>query len=69
MMSISRGLTPVAREGGGDKFAYEENLGWNGWLTGDFQVIDVPGSHLEIFREPNLAHLLKSARILLAEES
>ncbi len=59
----------VAREGGGDKFAYEENLGWTGWLSGEFQVIDVPGSHLEIFREPNLEHLLRSARAQLSRES
>ncbi len=59
----------IAREGGGDKFAYEENLGWNGWLSGEFQVIDVPGSHLEIFREPNLEHLLESARSHLSQES
>ncbi len=59
----------IAREGGGDKFAYEENLGWNGLLSGDFRVIDVPGSHLEIFREPNLSHLLESARTHLSQES
>ncbi len=58
----------VAQEGGGDKFAYAENLGWNGWLTGDFEVTDVPGSHLEIFREPNLVHLLEAARTQLSGE-
>jgi amino acid adenylation domain-containing protein len=59
----------IAQEGGGDKFAYAENLGWNGVLTGDFEVIEVPGSHLEIFREPNLAHLLAAARVQLSRES
>lgn len=59
----------IAQEGGGDKFAYDENLGWNGWLIGDFQVTDVPGSHLEIFREPYLAHLLESARARLSQET
>ena len=59
----------IAQDGGGDKFVYAENLGWNGVLTGDFRVIEVPGSHLEIFREPNLTHLLEAAGIQLSQEA
>lgn len=58
----------IAEEGGGDKFVYEKNLGWDGCLTGDFQSIHVPGSHLEIFKEPNLEHLLEAARAHLTQD-
>ncbi len=58
----------IAQDGGGDKFAYDENLGWNGCLTGDLRIATVPGSHLEIFRDPNLEHLLHSVRSTISRE-
>ena len=59
----------IAEAGGGDKFDYEENLGWNGYFSGNLQIAKVPGSHLEIFREPHLEHLLIATRAMLADEA
>jgi amino acid adenylation domain-containing protein len=58
----------IAEAGGGDKFAYQENLGWDPGLIPDLSVSEVPGSHLEIFREPFLDELLRSARAALSDE-
>ncbi len=58
----------IAEAGGGDKFAYEKNPGWNGCLTGNLQIIGVPRGHLQIFREPDLKDLLGSAREMLSDE-
>ena len=58
----------IAQAGGGDKFAYEKNLGWNESLVPRLEVTEVPGSHLDIFREPYLSHLLKTTRAVLADE-
>jgi thioesterase domain-containing protein/NAD(P)-dependent dehydrogenase (short-subunit alcohol dehydrogenase family)/acyl carrier protein len=58
----------IAQAGGGDKFAYEKNLGWNATLLPDLEVVEIPGSHLDIFREPHLTHLLKTTRRILADE-
>jgi thioesterase domain-containing protein/acyl transferase domain-containing protein len=59
----------IAQAGGGDKFAHEKNLGWNETLLPHLEVVEIPGSHLDIFREPYLTHLLKTTREVLVGEN
>jgi thioesterase domain-containing protein len=35
-----------------DKFVHTRALGWDGVLTGELQVIDIPGAHLDLFDPP-----------------
>ena len=42
-------------------------LGWGRWATGGVDVHEVPGGHLEMFRESNLGPLAATLRERLAE--
>jgi len=51
----------------GDKFAYEEDLGWGGLFTGDHEIIPIKGAHLKIFHDENLASILEATQKTLGD--
>lgn len=59
-------LRLIAATGNGSKFRADESLGW-AVVSNDWKVLEVPGSHLELFNDDYVKGMLESTEIFLKE--
>ena len=52
--TIQSDLTLFRAMIGGDKFEIGEDYGWNGVVSGQVRIIDVPGNHISLFHRKNI---------------
>lgn len=64
--ALSGPLRLIAATGNGSKFRSDASLGW-AVVSNDWKVLEVPGSHLELFNDDYVKGLVDSTEIFLQE--